>query len=160
LFYNIKSFAYNARNHHEFLEKAGDASNIERMKLVTTSFISGLHFGLTMGKPFNPIIGETFQCKSGNSLVYAEQTSHHPPITSFLIVNPMFKQYGSIGMEATAAPNTMTGKIVGKFNLEFNDGTVYNFKLPDFTLSGIMVGRRYINWNGAIKIDDTVINLI
>jgi hypothetical protein len=36
-------------------------------------------------KSFNPVIGETFQSKIGNDNVYAEQISHHPPVTAFLL---------------------------------------------------------------------------
>jgi hypothetical protein len=33
-----------------------------------------------MEKPFNPILGETFQCWINGCPGYAEQISHHPPI--------------------------------------------------------------------------------
>ena len=47
--------------------------------------ISSLHCSTTMFKPFNPILGETFQCKVNNSMFYIEQTSHHPPIYHYLV---------------------------------------------------------------------------
>jgi len=119
--------------------------------------INGFHLGLAPGKPFNPILGETFQCKAGNSMCYAEQTSHHPPITTLITINPKFKLYGSIGMEAYSGANSMNVKITGKQVLEFNDGTIYNFTYPEMQINGIMVGRRYVNWLGSLKIDDTVI---
>jgi hypothetical protein len=37
-----------------------------------------------MEKPFNPILGETFQCRVDGCPVYAEQISHHPPIAAVL----------------------------------------------------------------------------
>jgi hypothetical protein len=40
---------------------------------------------VTQLKPFNPIWGETFQAKIGDTEVYLEQTSHHPPIYHFLV---------------------------------------------------------------------------
>jgi hypothetical protein len=36
-----------------------------------------------MKKPFNPILGETFQAFAGDYVIAAEQTSHHPPITHY-----------------------------------------------------------------------------
>lgn len=42
---------------------------------------------MSMLKPFNPILGETFQCKIGNTKMYVEQTSHHPPIYNFLVLS-------------------------------------------------------------------------
>ena len=34
-------------------------------------------------KPFNPILGETYEFVANNSRFIAEQVSHHPPITAF-----------------------------------------------------------------------------
>ena len=119
--------------------------------------ISGLHFGLSGGKPFNPILGETFQCKASNSYCYAEQTCHHPPITNILFINPgKFKQYGYFAMDATMAANAMHMKLKGNMELKFDDGTVYNFTFPEFTVMGIMFGKRYVNWNGQLCIHDVV----
>ena len=53
------------------------------MKYVA-SFIMGsgvLHTNTR--KPFNPILGETFECIIGGIPFYMEQISHHPPISSF-----------------------------------------------------------------------------
>ena len=49
-----------------------------------------------MNKPFNPILGETFQAKVGDSMTYSEQISHHPPILYYYVVNPKFKLWGPI----------------------------------------------------------------
>jgi len=40
---------------------------------------------LGMEKPFNPILGETFQCYIQGCPGYAEQLFHHPPIASILL---------------------------------------------------------------------------
>ena len=49
---------------------------------------------VTQLKPFNPIWGETFQCKIGETKLYLEQTSHHPPIFHFLV--KFYSNYTSI----------------------------------------------------------------
>ena len=37
-------------------------------------------------KPFNPILGETFQAfYSDGTVIDIEHTSHHPPISHFLV---------------------------------------------------------------------------
>jgi len=36
-------------------------------------------------KPFNPILGETYEFVTNNSRFIAEQVSHHPPVTAFLL---------------------------------------------------------------------------
>lgn len=40
-------------------------------------------------KPFNPILGETYQGSfPDGTQIFCEQTSHHPPITAWLVVGP------------------------------------------------------------------------
>jgi len=36
-------------------------------------------------KPFNPILGETFQTKILDTEYYMEQVSHHPPMSRFYV---------------------------------------------------------------------------
>jgi hypothetical protein len=53
------------------------------MKNITTFIASIPTFELVMLKPFNPILGETFQAYlKGIPIVY-EQISHHPPISAY-----------------------------------------------------------------------------
>jgi hypothetical protein len=40
---------------------------------------------LSMEKPFNPILGETFQCWINGCPAYSEQISHHPPIAALML---------------------------------------------------------------------------
>ena len=69
-----------------FLQKAGNTfDSLEQFKLVISFFISGLHLNISQRKPFNPILGETFQGFIGNTSVFLEQVCHHPPISYFLV---------------------------------------------------------------------------
>jgi len=62
---------------------------IERLKLVITTSIAGMHLCTGQLKPFNPILGETLQCKlDDGSKIYAEHISHHPPISNLLFEAP------------------------------------------------------------------------
>jgi hypothetical protein len=58
---------------------------IERMKLVVTACISNFYVNCTFMKPLNPILGETCQATFDDGTeLYAEQISHHPPISYFI----------------------------------------------------------------------------
>ena len=48
---------------------------------------------IDMEKPFNPILGETFQGWVNGCPVYAEQISHHPPISAIYMVGRGYKVY-------------------------------------------------------------------
>lgn len=70
---------------------------VERLKQVVTFAISGLYYGTRQLKPFNPILGETFQgVFLDGSEIFIEHVSHHPPISSFLVLGPdsLFKYRG------------------------------------------------------------------
>jgi hypothetical protein len=82
----LEVFAHQCRLSPHFLEKAGEAeSPIEKLKYTTAFAISRIHLSVTQLKPFNPIWGETFQCKIGDTKLYMEQSSHHPPIYHFIV---------------------------------------------------------------------------
>lgn len=49
-----------------------------------------------MDKPFNPTIGETFQAQIAGGLYSAEQTSHHPPQSSFHFEGKGYVLYGTL----------------------------------------------------------------
>ena len=58
-----------------YLEKAFlEKDPIERIKYSTIYAMSKMHLCVAQQKPFNPILGETFQCKLNDSLFYLEQT--------------------------------------------------------------------------------------
>lgn len=119
--------------------------------------VSQLHIGIGVGKPFNPILGETFQTKIGKADIYLEQTSHHPPIYNIYVKHPEFTAFGYSQMEASAGPNTMTAVNLGKFYLKYNDGVLHKFHVPKFILSGLMLGKRFVNFEGSILVEDLVI---
>ena len=49
-----------------------------------------------MDKPFNPVIGETFQGIIAGGSYTAEQTSHHPPQSSFFYEGKGYKIYSTL----------------------------------------------------------------
>lgn len=115
---------------------------------------------MAAGKPFNPIIGETFQCKVGNTYCYTEQTSHHPPITNYYFKGPEGVSHGWFQMEASFSGNQITMDFKGKNIMEGSDGSRYQIFLPGVTVIGIMFGRRYVNFSGSFKVIDLNNNLV
>lgn len=110
-------------------------------------------FGL---KPFNPILGETFQSKIGDTEIYVEQTSHHPPIWNFYITNPNFKIYGYEQVEANMGANSITASKKGKLFIELPDKTLYKITKPHFVLTGTTMGKRYTYFSEELIVEDMV----
>ena len=58
---------------------------IEQIKYIACSIMFLHAASPNIQKPFNPILGETYQGKLGPYPIYLEQISHHPPISALLI---------------------------------------------------------------------------
>lgn len=71
----------------QFLSRAAQSADpIVRMKLAITFAISGLYVPTKQLKPFNPLLGETFQAQfADGSRIYAEHICHHPTISTFYL---------------------------------------------------------------------------
>ena len=73
-----------------FLKEAGQIQDpIERFKLTIAYAISGMYLQIQLLKPFNPLLGETYQANlPDGTKIYVEHTSHHPPVSNFEINDP------------------------------------------------------------------------
>ena len=49
---------------------------------------------------------------------------------------------------------------IGKHYLKFKDGSVYRLYLPTFTISGMIIGRRFINLVECMVLEDLTNNII
>jgi hypothetical protein len=109
-----------------FLKKAmEDKEPIERMKTIVTCYICGLQLEPQMLKPFNPILGETFQGMIGEYEIAIEQISHHPPITAFQMWSDSLENSpvvdGYLAFEASIGISTISGSKTGCINITFPD---------------------------------------
>lgn len=79
------------------------------MKSIAIFEISMAGLALSTKKPFNPILGETFQGMIDGCPLFVEQISHHPPITSIYFVGRGYKIYGTMKVEAHLGINKVRG---------------------------------------------------
>jgi len=140
------------------MQKAAESSDpLERLKWVVTFCIAGLHHTCALKKPFNPILGETYQGGfEDGTQVFVEQSSHHPPITSWLVVGPrsLYRFSGAGEWTASFRANSVKGWQSGTFRVDFLDGSRVTFGLPQVNVGGIMWGDRVIDYEGAISFVD------
>lgn len=104
-----------------FLRKAAEATNpIERMKWIITFSISNIHLCCGQKKPFNPLLGETNQGTFGDGTrFFLEHTSHHPPVSHFLIEAPdgAFRMHGYYEFTGSMGKNSLTSGLRGPNNV-------------------------------------------
>ncbi len=90
---------------------------------------------------------------------YAEQTSHHPPITNFQLVGPNREYEYSGFFEYKAWPtglSSLAGTRVGKQIITFNDGGLISIRDPQLELTGLTYGERVHNYIGSAVIRDHI----
>ena len=97
-------------------------------------------------------------------MIYCEQISHHPPISSFLIEGGSscpFKMHGYIEykVQVQGAFSSVHISMPGKINLELTDGTVYDMEYPQMEVEGLLSDVKVLNPIGAITVKDNTNNL-
>jgi hypothetical protein len=132
---------------------------VERFKLVMCFMIGGMYMVCPQRKPFNPILGETYQGYwPDGTKIYIEHISHHPPISYFLVedVDGLYKFEGSYMYTAKliSLGNAVRGRQVGKNRVHFKDGTIIEYEFPFLRINGLIISKRTIQWEGSIKFVD------
>lgn len=103
-----------------YLERAAKLNDpVLRMKDVFAFTIGFLVNFMSMEKPFNPILGETYNGFLDRCPVYAEQVSHHPPVCSFMLYGRGYRIDGALETVANLHSNSVVGKNVGSIVVRF-----------------------------------------
>ncbi|KAF8822366.1 putative Oxysterol-binding protein 9, partial [Cardiosporidium cionae] len=142
-----------------FSMAAGSDDPVERLKYAICFSISSLHCACFKLKPFNPILGETFQgLWDDGANVYLEHTSHHPPIAHFLVEGPknIYKFWGHYEFKGLVKGNAGISIQEGPNILEFLDGSQIEWRLPICRLSGLLWGQRIYEWLEKMEFTDSV----
>ncbi|KAG5881709.1 hypothetical protein JTB14_006566 [Gonioctena quinquepunctata] len=107
------------------------------------------------GKPFNPLLGETYECDRRDDLGWRalnEQVSHHPPMAA---------QYCEGRGWKCMQEFTMTSKFRGKYlqviplgvaHAEFDNGNKYSWRKVTTTVHNIIVGKLWVDQHGDMEI--------
>eukprot|EP00879_Flechtneria_rotunda_P000148 GHRR01000215.1.p1 GENE.GHRR01000215.1~~GHRR01000215.1.p1 ORF type:complete len:681 (+),score=269.84 GHRR01000215.1:832-2874(+) len=132
--------------HPNHLQQAAVCSNpLERLKLTAAWFVAGLqHVFSSWRKPFNPILGETWQAHlpSGSSIVM-EQVSHHPPVTAFHLEGPggLFTFDGLSQPEVSFTGGGLKTSAKGYRRITFaTDNSTVLIEYPYYKIGGLLSG--------------------
>lgn len=140
--------------------------NIERVKLITTWIIAGLHVGestLQAYTPLNPVLGETCQRYAPDGTkYYAEQITHHPPVSAAVMEGPDEKWRFEVIQEFKATlngHNSIKAHKEGAMVLTLSDGTQYVVEEGHVNIDGLVYGKLVVNIWGTITITDITNNI-
>ena len=119
------------------------------MKLALTFLLTTTLMYMNLEKPFNPILGETFQGFIAGCPVYVEQICHHPPICAFILYGRGYRVIGNLETAAKMHANSIDGLNIGDVKVEFyNTKNTINLNQPAGQVMGILMGKRCFNLDG------------
>jgi len=146
----------------KYLRMAADTNDhLERLKLTVAFAISSIYMCTGQNKPFNPLLGETLQGNfEDGTKFYCEHTSHHPPISNFLIedVQDKYELSGYYEVCGKMGANNIVSGMRGPNNLIFKDGQHIRFGYPSYKLGGTVMGERTIEAAGGCVFEDLTNN--
>jgi len=147
-----------------YLTRAAEAKDpMERLKNIICLYVGGHHINVSQLQcraPLNPILGETAQrvLPTGEKY-YAEQISHHPPITNFQLYGANDEYCFSGSFEIKCWPtglSSFAGSRTGSQIITFQDGGIISIADPTVEVSGLTYGDRIHNYVGVTRITDKI----
>ena len=153
---NLERFAYSYSFAPVYLERAAQLTDpVEQMKQCVPFLLTTTLMYLELTKPFNPILGETFQGWLNGCPIYCEQISHHPPICAFQLYGRGYHYHGSQETTASMGANSVTGRNLGELQVDFQktNNTIHMLQASG-AMGGITMGERTFNVTGKAYLYD------
>eukprot|EP00177_Eucheuma_denticulatum_P006518 GFKZ01011872.1.p1 GENE.GFKZ01011872.1~~GFKZ01011872.1.p1 ORF type:complete len:467 (+),score=79.64 GFKZ01011872.1:223-1623(+) len=110
-------------------------------------------------KPYNPVLGEVYRCcfphrgAAGETLLVAEQVSHHPPVTALHLRNDTlgFRMNSFTAPEPRFWGNSLVVKLRGEIRIVLTkfDDEEYIITRPYIHMSGFLAGKQRLEFNGS-----------
>ncbi|XP_065337834.1 oxysterol-binding protein 1 isoform X3 [Cloeon dipterum] len=108
------------------------------------------------GKPFNPLLGETYECDRMADLGWrsiAEQVSHHPPMVAQYCEGFGWRCWQEFTMASKFRGKYLQVVPLGTAHLEFlNSGNHYTWRKVTTTVHNIIVGKLWVDQHGDMDI--------
>ncbi|XP_061809951.1 oxysterol-binding protein-related protein 3 isoform X3 [Nerophis lumbriciformis] len=142
----------------ELLDRAANTQDaLERMVYIATFVVSGYasSYYRTGGKPFNPLLGETFECDRPDKgfRFVAEQVSHHPPVSACHAESKNFIFWQDVRCKNKFWGRSMEIVPVGSTHVTLPGfGDHYEWNKVTSCIHNILSGQRWIEHYGEISI--------
>ncbi|KAF1333650.1 Oxysterol-binding protein 9, partial [Globisporangium splendens] len=136
---------------------------IERMKYVIAFVTGGFHFCVGQQKPFNPLLGETYEATYvDGTQVFLEHVNHHPVKSAFTVSGPkgLYTVSGIYEFESSTNRNSIVNHQVGTAKVVFHDGHTITYTVPQIKMSGILFGERVVELTGVASFVDAAHHLV
>ncbi|KJE97550.1 oxysterol-binding protein 1 [Capsaspora owczarzaki ATCC 30864] len=138
---------------------ASKPTSLERLLYVAAFSISSYASTLNRtGKPFNPLLGETYEFYDANSqvMLHAEQVSHHPPVSAFHASGTGWTWWKEVAYSSKFTGKDMEVTPVGFSHAAFpaHPADHYTWRKMTTSVHNLIVGKLWIENFG----EDTMVN--
>ena len=115
-----------------------------------TSYVSSAQ--RTM-KPFNPLLGETYELVKDGYRVISEQVSHHPPISALHCQHSKFLMSASVDIRTSFKGTHLNVLPKGKYHLILKElGDHFVWEKPQTNVHNIIFGKMYVDHYGKMEV--------
>ncbi|KAF7845479.1 Oxysterol-binding protein-related protein 3A [Senna tora] len=139
---------------YTYLLDMADECEDPYMRLVYASsfFISAYYAYQRTWKPFNPILGETYEMVNHGGITFiAEQVSHHPPMSAGHAENEHFTYDCTSKLKTKFLGNSVDVYPIGRTRVTLKrDGVVLDLVPPPTKVSNLIFGRTWIDSAGEM----------
>ena len=151
-------------NYAYLLRKASVAKTSEaRLEMVATFAVSALASNFErMGKPFNPLLGETYELIKDDFRIVCEQVGHHPPVSAWHADggDEDFVFRGSIYPKVKFWGKSVEFRPQGVCSLQFPkwENETYTWHNVNCIIHNVIVGSLWMEQQGTMEIINQATN--
>lgn len=104
-------------------------------------------------KPFNPLLGETFELQRDGFRLISEQVSHHPPISAIHCDHPAYTFYASTEVKTSFKGTYLSVNPTGKNHLILKSTKDhFVWEKPFTNVHNIIIGKIYVEHYGNVEV--------
>ncbi|GMH35424.1 hypothetical protein BSKO_03292 [Bryopsis sp. KO-2023] len=148
--------------YYSLLEKAAECDDPQQRLVYVVAFaLSSYASGLPRdNKPFNPLLGETFEWQDDGIRLLAEQVSHHPPVSCFnargVSANggePSFEVHGELELRSKFWGKSLYVYPTGRCELFLSARKEwYVWNKSNISIHNIIIGRLWLDFYGEVVV--------
>ena len=138
----------------ELLETANSLKDDPARRLVYIAAFAITSYSGTdkrISKPFNPLLGETFELITPKFKYLSEQVSHHPPIGASYCQADGYEYWNEVHVTSRFRGKYLELRPEGLSHIKFNDQH-YSWNRVNTAVNNIIVGKIYLEHYGKMRI--------
>eukprot|EP01053_Blabericola_migrator_P012742 Blabericola_migrator_1__12741@NODE_817_length_6395_cov_148_403129_g576_i0_p1_GENE_NODE_817_length_6395_cov_148_403129_g576_i0NODE_817_length_6395_cov_148_403129_g576_i0_p1_ORF_typecomplete_len825_score115_10Oxysterol_BP/PF01237_18/7_8e90PH/PF00169_29/1_3e05PH_4/PF15404_6/0_057PH_4/PF15404_6/2_3PH_13/PF16652_5/0_0013YscOlike/PF16789_5/0_0087SIKE/PF05769_11/0_028CortBP2/PF09727_9/0_04PH_11/PF15413_6/1_8TMF_TATA_bd/PF12325_8/2_7TMF_TATA_bd/PF12325_8/15DUF3450/PF11932_8/3_5e02DUF3450/PF11932_8/0_11P len=151
------SFLQRAAEDYQYawlLEKAAESDDSQDALLYTAIFTT-TPYASAVGrtyKPFNPLLGETYEITHMGFRMFTEQVQHHPPTTAYNTTGKGFEAWGHLTINTKFTGKSLEIGLIGPSNIMLNNQCLLSFQRARMVLNNVIFGKITFDMTGTYTI--------